>query len=42
MQVMTAQGPVIVEQKNKTESPVQYDEEIVMMIQDYYHVCKVP
>ncbi|RXK37646.1 L-ascorbate oxidase [Tremella mesenterica] len=36
-QVGTAQGPVIVEQVNKTDCPVEYDEEIVMMISDYYH-----
>ena len=37
-QVVTAQGPVIVEQANMTQCPVEYDEEIVMMVSDYYHV----
>ena len=37
LQIVTAQGPVIVEQKNKTASPVQYDEEIIMMMSDYYY-----
>ena len=37
MQAMTAQGPVIVEPKNKTV-PIEYDEEIIMMLSDSYHV----
>ncbi|KAK4686505.1 hypothetical protein P7C73_g3621, partial [Tremellales sp. Uapishka_1] len=36
MQVLTAQGPIIVEAANKT-APVEYDEEIVMMMGDSYH-----
>ncbi|ORX33571.1 multi-copper oxidase laccase-like protein [Kockovaella imperatae] len=36
MQVLTAQGPVIVEPKNKT-APIDYDEDIVMMLSDDYH-----
>ena len=36
MQALTAQGPVIVEPKNKTV-PMDYDEDIVMMISDDYH-----
>ena len=39
MQVMTAQGPVIVEPKDKSSCPMEYDEDIVMMLGDYYHVC---
>lgn len=37
MQLSTAQGPIIVQSRNKT-SPVEYDEDLVMMIGDYYHV----
>lgn len=39
---MTAQGPIIVNPKHDSLCPVQYDEEIVMQLQDYYHVSLGP
>ncbi len=38
MQVQTAQGPIIVYPKDNSSCPVKYDEDIVMMMGDYYHV----
>lgn len=38
MQRSTAQGPIIVDQVYGDDSPVKYDEDIVMMLGDYYHV----
>ena len=37
MQALTSQGPVIVEPKSK-KVPIEYDEEIIMMLSDSYHV----
>ena len=38
-QAQTANGPIIVEPKNQGGCPLEYDEELVMMTNDYYHVC---
>ena len=38
MQVMTAQGPIIINPKDNSSCPVEYDEDIVMQLSDYYHV----
>ena len=38
LQIMTAQGPIIVVPKDNSSCPVEYDEEIIMQMQDYYHV----
>ena len=37
LQTLTAAGPIIVDEKD-WRSPVKYDEDLVMVLQDYYHV----
>jgi FtsP/CotA-like multicopper oxidase with cupredoxin domain len=37
-QISTASGPIVVEPRSGGACPVEYDEEIVMMMGDYYHV----
>jgi len=37
-QLSTSQGPIIVDQKDWI-SPVEYDEDLVVMVQEYWHVC---
>jgi hypothetical protein len=36
-QLSTSQGPIIVDQKDWI-SPVEYDEDLVVMVQEYWHV----
>ena len=38
MQMHTSAGPIIIKEKNRTLSPVAWDEEAVMMLGDYYTV----
>ena len=42
MQMHTASGPIIVKEKNCKLSPLEWDEEAVMMLGDYYTVSAKP
>jgi hypothetical protein len=35
---MTANGPIIIDPVGDDGCPVEYDEDLVMMTNDYYHV----
>lgn len=41
MQDMTAYGPIIVDPAGHDDCPVQYDEDLVFVTSDYYHVSRV-